>query len=698
MGSDANTSLIGLLIGLSVFSVSFAAIVQVSTDDAQLSSLGGGRSQYEVLANSLLDQLLKPGQGWYDGAACIDTTLDASAFDPETVTLVGLAEETCVNPSGIGSRVANLSHAKIENLGQAAMDANGTNGALDYEEARAALGYDASSLNFHLRTWPLLDDTETKLARGVKDADMRPLYIGDYAPFTLPGAPAKVVHVDAGAIDHGLDNVTLYLHLTNNGTTDAAFSILLTFPLSNATVDVNLHTPLVAAGQSFNVTYQVLKTADWQWSDETIRSVGYQVADKDGAFQSGRIALPFTMTHTQARPNVFVEAERLWYTPDPSDRHGRTEIRFYYEAWTGAGDPAAPTDWVLDLYDPAGTLADTLRPRGRDRNHVSDDVTTLGAWTAKLRDRSGTRIWNEDRTSLLAADPGAFTPGLVVVPVVPNPAVAPEATYLDRLVQAFEPAVSSATQASSSVPYAADGDVYLDQTLSLEQQMLPRILDEEGNATLANYNVIVVGTGVDQTQLVPNGIQEPIAEWVAAGGMLIVLGTNATSDDWLRPIYHAGLQTASSGLSVPDQNHPILRTPNRLDVTSYDPHGMAWNFDAEQAALFTHVVKSGTDDRLAISNPGAVGLGRVVLTSWWPFDPVYGDIPLECEPVTLSAECPGLQMMDNFLNMGYVDLYLDYGPTIPEDALLGSQSRIVTVWHPRLLQVIEIQLVVYVWD
>lgn len=692
--NDANTSLIGLLVGLSVFTVSMTAILQVSTNDAGRDDQSVDRSKLEVAAANLADQIVTtPGNGWYsNGATCTGTALNTAAFSPDKVKQFGLAEESCVNPTQAHSRVANVSYTKIGNLQKAKKTIDAANNAVDYEEARKSLAYDTGGLNFHIRTYPILDDVATKLSEGYKDPNMKPLYIGDYATTGGSSGPKMVQHTK-GAVD-GADAVTVYVNITNNGSAAAPFGVWFSLDLKNGDVDLTLHTPVLAATTGyFNVTHTLRKTSDWEWNDVNKKWISYQISDKDGGFQSGTIPLTMTMTYGSARNNVFIEADKLWFKR-PS---GTVETKYHYESFDGKGAQLNFNDWNARLYKADASTEHSWDLGNEKKGDLKRDIGVDQTLTMKLHNDAYAVTWNQDRANVLNADPSPFTPGAPITGYAPNAAVLPEITYVDFLVDKFDKGVFHTDFASAAVPYVAGGDVFPDQKKALEQDLVDALTDSSGNPSLADVTVLIIGTGVDQQEMTPSAIKNTIADWVTAGGTLMVFGTDEGNDNWLKSVYHAGIIGAGSGISIPDQNHPVLKTPNRLDVDSYDYHNDAWSFTSGYGDLFTHVVKTGDDDILAVSNPGAIGSGKVILTSWWPYDPVNGDIPADCQPATLSANCPGLWMMDNFFTLSYSDLYLDYGPLIPPDVSQGAQSRIATVWHTQLKQLVDIQIIVYVW-
>jgi hypothetical protein len=224
------------------------------------------------------------------------------------------------------------------------------------------------------------------------------------------------------------------------------------------------------------------------------------------------------------------------------------------------------------------------------------------------------------------------------------------------------------------------GDVFGDDTNG-PSQLVP---------VLSRYQYLVVGSDVSQTALTPSQTKNAIANWVQQGGNLIVLGTYASQSKWLEPIYHAAQANANGAITAPDTTNPILTTPEQLDYSSYLDRGRAWQID--QSEPFTHVLTRGTtgtsvDDTLTYANPGSLGNGTVVLTSYMP-----GSL------TSPQNDQEAKKLLHNLLSQGYTMLYLDYGPPIPGDVPVGSAQRLVAVPHPNVPgAVVEVRFVMYVF-
>ena len=88
-----------------------------------------------------------------------------------------------------------------------------------------------------------------------------------------------------------------------------------------------------------------------------------------------------------------------------------------------------------------------------------------------------------------------------------------------------------------------------------------------------------------------------------------------------------------------------------------------------------------------MSNPGAVGDGTVVLTSYMPGSLMSPQDDVEAK-----------RLLHNLMTQSYTMLFLDYGPEIPDGVPVGSAERLVAVPHPNVPgAVVEVRLVMYVF-
>lgn len=232
------------------------------------------------------------------------------------------------------------------------------------------------------------------------------------------------------------------------------------------------------------------------------------------------------------------------------------------------------------------------------------------------------------------------------------------------------------------------GDVYSTDGTELKRNIEDRLYDASGNPTTAWTDILVIGSEVDHEKLTNGQVKKSIEDWVYAGGTLIVFGSADQKTEWLQSIFHTALEGGEhgNGISVPDEGHPVLNVPNDLSWDMYE-HAYSWrlketgSFDAEQA--FTRVVNEdgGTatalpNTVLAVGDPGDFRLGNVIITGWTPWD-------LEIDgALTSPLRDEGRMFVHNLLMMGYTDLYLDYGPELPEQANVVPAVRNVQICHP----------------
>lgn len=229
------------------------------------------------------------------------------------------------------------------------------------------------------------------------------------------------------------------------------------------------------------------------------------------------------------------------------------------------------------------------------------------------------------------------------------------------------------------------GDVYPDHKQYLDAVLAGRIDD---------YDLVVIGSGVDQSSLTSAVTKQAIADWVLAGGDLMVFGSGTQDFQWLQPLFSLGTSTANGQAFAPDINHPMLQEPHRLNWPAYDNQGVTWNLKDQGSNAhyedFEHIISAAGDrkheDVLTVSTDGSFGEGRVFLTGFQP---------------DLIAESLGLAEAANFVHnmVTYADrdyLYLDYGPTVPQDTTVASAIRHSHVWDAQLGQV-PVRVEILVW-
>jgi hypothetical protein len=224
-----------------------------------------------------------------------------------------------------------------------------------------------------------------------------------------------------------------------------------------------------------------------------------------------------------------------------------------------------------------------------------------------------------------------------------------------------------------------EGDVYPDVKSYLDATLPSR---------LSQYDMLIVGSGVQHSTLTANAVKDGIRDWVLAGGMLVVMGSNDQAYQWLQPLFHAGVSTVNGAAMAPDVSHPLLKEPNELSWTSYDNHDKGWDIkDTGSGAHyddFSHVIVQDGEDVLAISKDGAFGSGRILLTTY---------LPREIAATMGLGEAMGF--VENIvLFADRTNLYLEYGPQAPAGTPVSIAVRQSWLWDDVLGQVpvrVEIQ-------
>lgn len=699
MREDGLTPIIGFVIATVIFVVSFYYVVDTAVK-RQGDTSGADFAFYSNQAETMAGVIFDRGSGWYDGAACTATGApNTAAFKPEGVGAVdaqgeptgrfGLGDEVCGASLTQPRTFNNLSFSKFANVYRAQYEKT-ANDRVDYREARTSLGLDQRNVDFHLRSWPVLASVRQILASGYKDPHMRPLYIGDYTSISGGGTPPYT----KGVID-AADRVVVYINVTNNGATSTVFDAFFEIYLKGGTPAFTLHSKVLGAGESGNLSFTLLKTADWDWKFNNQKWVDVEIHDKDTKLIDTTISMSaITMTYASARQNQFAESEKLTFILGGAQQQSQSvNAKYYYSSYNGKGELKAFSDWSYRLVDPAGnTVATTALPNNVAQGHVERTFTSAATYTVRLENDAGTTVWNTDNVNIVDTEPGpfggsaTFSPGLSVLP---------EVRYIDLLFENFDANAYSATYSHPTVPYAAGGDVYPDIKDSLNNDLPLALTDASGNPTLSKYTTIMVGSNVDHNAMTSQAAKGAIRDWVFAGGTLIVFGSDDQSVNWLQPIFHASIDSASGGLATPDTEHPSLRVPNDLDYTNFK-FSTEWNYVAGADTKFTHVVTSGpTGDVLGVGNPGSFGSGRVILSSWRPYD-LTNDQATTCpEPLSADDPCQAIFLIHNLVTLSYRELYLDFGPPLPMGSPIGAQLRIGSVYHPEFGQLVEVVIQVF---
>lgn len=196
------------------------------------------------------------------------------------------------------------------------------------------------------------------------------------------------------------------------------------------------------------------------------------------------------------------------------------------------------------------------------------------------------------------------------------------------------------------------GDVYLDDPDNLGSILKPR---------LANYDVVVIGAGVDNNALLQANLDDALVSHVQGGGLLIQLGATS-SHSWLQSMASAGNDTANRGLISPDVHHPVLEWPTNVVPEVFDQtSGLNPSHLTPQA--FHRILGPATAPTLVVNQQGALANGTAIVTSM--------DIT--------EDQTQGARLLTNmFAYYARQDLFLEFGPSIPEGEQVAAATR--TVW------------------
>ena len=272
-------------------------------------------------------------------------------------------------------------------------------------------------------------------------------------------------------------------------------------------------------------------------------------------------------------------------------------------------------------------------------------------------------------------------------------ASAEESDAVSRLGAQFTNVLYIPPLAPSQLPPIGEreGDKFADESDYIQNNLVPRL-------NSGYYSVLVVGSNVDQTALTPQAVKDAIASWVRAGGRLVVLGGQQNAN-WLEPFLTTGTRSASGGVYVPDNGHPILNTPNKLNYLAYPDPGRGWVVPNE---TYSHIITKGPapgqkdriEDVLAVSNDGAVdaqgnsifGNGTLILTTYIPYDIA----------TQLGQDEERKFFANIFMYVAHRSVYLDYGPAVPLGVDVAFAERLPLVEYTKLGN-LEIRIVIYVW-
>ncbi|MEA3166155.1 MAG: hypothetical protein QOJ26_1024, partial [Thermoplasmata archaeon] len=459
-------------------------------------------------------------------------------------------------------------------------------------------------------------------------------------------------------------------------------------------------------------------------------AVGVQLTPAGGvtstlpAIAASPPAAPRTFSSTFPPYTLYLDTMEAWY------RTG-TMPRFQY----GGNSISSATGATIELYNIDSNLVPTSIAHAAESVPLPSGTTyktyaltgaplPAGSYVAVLKIYNGGTVTATSLEKVLVADnvPG-YEPVDITIPTQAYQYPASdmqktEVDYFDDLFENFCPFYADgqgnspldfpgATQAEKNAAQASYhttrcqgqvrptghvGSVLADSQATLNAN-LPTLLAVEGGHTKW-IDVLVIGSGVDHGSLAAHVVQDAIGPWVAQGGHLIVFGSNSQQVTWLQPLFTGVLTNPAGGpLSTPDLDHPLLRVPYVIDPTSYGNAPPAlWSLAGTPAGVFATVApgpanQPGTS-ALSVSDPGTFQKGRVILAAYQPAN---------LHPAGPQRDAEAKHLITNLVLIGYQDLFLDYGPPLPDQANVIPGVRSSLIDHPQL-GIVPITLVVYVFD
>lgn len=636
---EATTAIVSFAVVIAIYAIAFAAFVNVLQAPAH-----GSRDSpaLDTAAETGLVDILATSGYFVNG------TVRAKAWqgDPDKITRFGLAQDGAPNLLDVN---------KMRNLTKGGMEA-ANNRLLDYEEARAAMGL--GEFDFHLRTYPLFDALSEAGLQPVKGLEVA--YVGNYTKQGGGGVSNYPVQYTSAVEDKG-DHLLVNVTVTNNGTTDTMFQAEFSVPLDNGYLIDTSNTPLLAANSvgSHTFSLKLMRTADWDWAQSTDKKVYVKINDPSRKVADFNINLASYDLTSPAYPPA---TDHAAVTVDNDKQRYRTtqEPKLTLELWDGEGDDVNNAWLNLTVRNAAtGAVVFGQRHELGGNNKLTLPLLPAGVYFVNASKEGDPRFNNTDWFQVIDGNIADFTSSGGAATTNEGP----ESKYERGLLVSL---VSGWTNTTYDV---GGGDVYPGLKSVMNNDLAT-------NLTNGNIDVLIVGSEVDQTALTSNAAKDSIQQFVAKGGLLIVLGSLQQQVTWLQPLFHATLTTSGDSLGVPDPSHPILHSPQELDYQNYLDNGRTWEFNSdEDASHFTHVLTreggNRQQDILAVSKPGHFGNGTIVLTAWAVFQ------------LTQPQQDQQAQFLFyNFILQAWSGLYVDMGPSIPSHTEVASSSRMATAPSP----------------
>ncbi len=562
--------------------------------------------------------------------------------DADNIARFGLSEP---------NRPNLVNYSKIEALRHASLEA-ATNGYADYEEVKDALGLDG--FDFHIRTYPVLISQSD--ANWAPYKGLAPAYLASYGS---PTASASLSLSQTNKVGYHEISATI----TNGATASAIFRVSFLLEADGSTIAVDdQYTSILGASGSDTITMRYFD-ADW---DEPAYDVRVRVWDPYGQ-EVATITAASLVFDTAGSPdvNLIVDAGGTHFVAG-------NDVVIHMDHYEGDGTRiSSGTSAILAIVDPLGTeIVNTTvsLPKNKAKTYTCPAITCamVGEYTVKIMRTTSTQVV-PDIFHVTATDMFSTSSS-------PSAEATAEILALQSLFANFDGILYDAST-------APDGDVFSDADHSTRDMV----------SVLGNFDVLIVGSGVKQSALTTAEVKYGVADWVNAGGHLIVLGSGNQNYQWMQPLHGSGVVTASGGVTTPDSTHPILHVPEPLAWQRYDDQGLAWQLKEEE--LYTHVISKPdgangrAQDTLAVSKPGVFNNGSVILTTYKP-----------SALTNPKDDAEAAKFLHNLVTHSYQMLFLDYGPSIPKDAAVGSSSRLAMIEHPSIPNgLVEVQIVMYVF-
>lgn len=697
---DAVSSTFAFVVAVGVMLSSVAVVYQATGD---IASPGVLRETEQVNLQSeaaALKGILLNSPGVVTGGGAWDQTEDTA----DTIERLGL-----LSPDGAGIQLE-----KLRNLRLAPFEANATDGYANYEEVKTALGLDDKGLDFHIRAKPTLKNVEEILDDpSLRDQQLKVTYIGNVSSKSSSGTSIDgnitVDDFTCEASPASTKSWRFSINVTNGGTTATQFFAVFDINNGGTVVTRQDQGTLLAAGDRGIIHVDVENTDEVDCTSSTTAEV--DLLDPVQLLRTQTVSGPMISGSPALADDTFYTNVGVPYTT--LSGNDDVEINYYGTAFLDEdGEVITSHELLLEVRegtDPSGTLkhSDSAEVKSntnqqRFKFDASSDLGPAGEYTAYLK-HVPSGIVATQRIVILADEPDAYAPDGAsgTTSWEEDPAMQVEIGFLHDLAEQFCPAYFDTTTVGwdvnetwndrcghfKTVDPLWDGTVHSGDVLpdlqkelwGLEAKLLK--LEADGVTKTPRYdlvNTLVVGSNVAHNSMTSNNFGDPLEQWVLGGGTLIVFGSPGQSTQWLQNLFHAGQTSSSGGISAPDVSHPLLSTPEQLSYEDYDTSGKGWKYTGGADEHFTDVVEQGGTPVTAISDPGDFGEGTIVLTSWLPYD-LFGT-------GTGTAGMEGLRLMYNFMMQGYRDLFLDYGPPLPDGVPAIPAAGRSYVDHPDLGQ------------